>query len=57
MKVELRPPSNKGGTPQEQIAELRSYLFQLVAQLQFILSSLPDPEEADPNTQGKNNKN
>lgn len=57
MKVDLRLPSNKGGTLQEQIAELRSYLFQLVTQLQFILSNLPDPEEADPNTQGKNNKN
>lgn len=57
MKVELRLPSNRGGTPQEQIAELRSYLFQLVTQLQFILSNLPDLGEADLNTPGENNKN
>lgn len=42
---ELRLPQRLSGTPQEQLDQLWSYLFQLVEQLQFSLSSSEAIEE------------
>lgn len=38
--IDLRPPNGGGGTPQEQIQELRRYLFQLVQELNWALQTL-----------------
>lgn len=40
MGFELRIPNINGATDKEQIAQIKSYLYQLVEQLQFILNTI-----------------
>ena len=40
MGFELRMPNIKGATDAEQIAQIKSYLYQIVEQLQFIIDTL-----------------
>ena len=42
----LRPPRIIGKTPTEQIAELQSYLRQLIPELQYIINTLEKENRA-----------
>lgn len=40
MGFDLRKPNINGPTDKEQIAQIKSYLYQMVEQLQFIIDTL-----------------
>lgn len=40
MTPKLRYPNITGRTPEEQIAQLKSYLYQLIDELNFVLSTM-----------------
>ena len=45
MTPQIRYPNITGRTPEEQIAQLKSYLYQLVDQLNYMLSDSDGKKE------------
>lgn len=45
MTPQIRYPNITGRTPEEQIAQLKSYLYQLVDQLNYMLSNSDGKKE------------
>jgi hypothetical protein len=44
--MELRLPNITGATEREQLSQIRSYLYQLVDQLQFTISKIEETQIA-----------
>lgn len=45
MRLNLRYPKINGRTRDEEIAQIKAFLFELVDQLNLIIDKLPDTEE------------
>ena len=52
MKLELRYPKIDGNTTEEQVKQIKKYLYQLVSELQIIIDNIPESVDG-----GKNEKN
>lgn len=48
----LKPPRITGSNPQDQISQIRSYLFQLVNELNYSLAELEKQIKNSANTNG-----
>lgn len=56
MSYKLKPPSITGATEKEQLAQLKSYLFQLVGDMQYALNDLEKKTSSNKKQTEENNK-